>query len=76
VKHSVSWRCRCNAQAYEPPEPCSFLQPGQLWEGKQRVARVTNRNEDWRVAVEIQVWPTRRHARRQHKEFCLALPWS
>lgn len=43
-------------QNLDPPQPCSFLQPGQTFTGSQRVSRSqTSLQEDWSVVVTVQV---------------------
>eukprot|EP00891_Asterochloris_glomerata_P002968 jgi/Astpho2/2968/Aster-03287 len=42
-------------QNLDPPQPCSFLQPGQTFTGSQRVSRSqTSLQEDWSVVVTVQ----------------------
>lgn len=47
--------CICCLQDFSGPPPCSFLRPGQLFEGTQRVSRLEGTtDEDWHVQIVLQ----------------------
>ncbi len=58
----ISKPLTCCLQDLRRPEPCSYLQPGQQYQGTQRVSQASpNASEDWGVQVCIEVQLAAQH---------------